>query len=78
MKKLITEDEVKKVIKSGSKEIVVEKGSVLTPLAKDRILHFGLRIVESKSDSSLSSSISQVKIAVGTDHTAEKIIKIVI
>lgn len=77
MKRLITEDDVKKIIKSGSKEIIVERGSVLTPLAKDRILHFGLRIVESESGSSLSSSNSQVKIAVGSDHTGIKIKKIV-
>ncbi len=77
MKKLITEDDVKKVLNSGSKEIVIEKGSVLTPLAKDRILHFGLRIVESESGSSLSCSNSQVKIAVGSDHTGVMIKKII-
>jgi len=77
MKKLITENEVKKVIKSGSKEIVVEKGSVLTPLAKDRILHSGLRIVESASSSSFSVTNSQLKIAIGSDHTGVKIKKVV-
>ncbi len=77
MKKLITEDDVKKVLSRGSKEIVVEKGSVLTPLAKDRILHFGLRIVENESMSSLSASNSQVKIAIGSDHIGVKTKKVV-
>jgi len=77
MKRLITEDDVKKVLSGGNKEIVVAKGSVLTPLAKDRILHSGLRIVEGESSSSLSVSNTQVKIAIGSDHTGVKIKKIV-
>ncbi|TSA27329.1 MAG: ribose 5-phosphate isomerase B [Ignavibacteriales bacterium] len=77
MTRLITEDDVKKVIQSGNKEIVVEKGSVLTPLAKDRIFHSGLRIVESESSSSSSVPNSQVEIAIGSDHTGVKIKKII-
>jgi ribose 5-phosphate isomerase B len=77
MKKLITEDDVKKVLSSGSKEIVIEIGSVLTPLAKDRIHHSGLRIVENESMFSLSASNSQVKIAIGSDHTGVKTKKVV-
>jgi len=77
MKRLITEDDVKKVIEGGNNEIVIEKGSVLTPLAKDRILHFNLKIVENESDSSLPVSNSQVKIAIGSDHTGVKTKKVV-
>lgn len=76
MKKLITEYDVKKILKSGAKEIVVEKESYLTPLAKDLILHSGLKIV--KDESMLSPEIlnSQIKIAIGSDHTGVKIKKI--
>lgn len=76
LKKLITEDDVKKVLKSGSREIVIEKGTVLTPLAKDRIHHSGLKIVLSASSSSSSDSNPQVKICVGSDHTGVKMKKI--
>jgi len=77
MKRLITEDDVKKIIKNGGKEIVVEKGSVLTPLARDRILHFNLKIVENESGSTSSISNSQIKIAIGSDHTGVKTKKVV-
>ncbi|MEW6702329.1 MAG: ribose 5-phosphate isomerase B [Bacteroidota bacterium] len=76
MKKLITEDDVKKILKNGGKEIVLDKDVVLTPLAKDRILHSGLKIVESISYSSTSLLNTQIKIAIGSDHTGVKMKKI--
>lgn len=76
IKKLITEDDVKKVLKSGGKEIVLEKDVVLTPLAKDRILHSGLKIVTSASYSSTTALHSQIKIAIGSDHTGVRMKKI--
>ncbi|MCX6168057.1 MAG: ribose 5-phosphate isomerase B [Ignavibacteriales bacterium] len=76
VKKLITEDDVKKVLKNGDKEIVVEPGAVLTPLAKDRIYHSGLKIVQSASCLPCSVSNSQIKIAIGSDHTGVKMKKI--
>lgn len=76
IKKLITEDDVKKVLKSGGKEIVLEKDVVLTPLAKDRILHSGLKIVASASYSSTTALHSQIKIAIGSDHTGVRMKKI--
>jgi ribose 5-phosphate isomerase B len=76
LNKLITEDDVLRVIKNGSKEIVVEKGTVLTPLAKDRISHSGLKIIESYS-ASAGSTNTQIKIAIGSDHTGVKMKKIV-
>jgi len=76
MKKLITEDDVKKILKSGGKEIVVTNNDVLTPLAKDRILHSGLKIVDSASTSTASILNTQIKIAIGSDHTGVKMKKI--
>lgn len=75
-KKLITEDDVKKILKKGEREILVEAGSVLTPLAKDRIFHSGLKIVTSFSSSSSTESNLQIKIAIGSDHTGVKMKKI--
>ncbi|MHB9039804.1 MAG: ribose 5-phosphate isomerase B [Melioribacteraceae bacterium] len=75
-KRLITEDDVKKILKKGDREILVEAGSVLTPLAKDRILHSGLKIVAGDSSSISSVSNLQTKIAIGSDHTGVKMKKI--
>ena len=74
--KLITEEYIKKVIASGSREIVIEKGTVLTPLAKDRILHSGLKVVSSSANSSELTSNRQLKICIGSDHTGVKMKKI--
>ncbi len=69
-KKLITEDYVKNIIRNGAAEIVVEKGSVLTPSAKDRILHSKLKIVEGESSPAVSSK--NFRIGIGSDHTGVK------
>ncbi len=76
VKRLITEDDVKKVLKNGDKEIIVEAEAVLTPLAKDRILHSGLKVVENASSATCSVSNTQIKIAIGSDHTGVKMKKI--
>lgn len=76
VKRLITEDDVKKVLKNGDKEIIVEAGAVLTPLAKDRILHSGLKVVENASSAASSVLNTQTKIAIGSDHTGVKMKKI--
>lgn len=78
MKKLLTEYEVNKIIKSGAKEIVVERESFLTPLARDLILHSGLKIVKDQSQLSPVESNSHIKIAIGSDHTGVKIKKILL
>ncbi len=73
--KLLTEDDIKKALKNGSREIVVEKGTLLTPLAKDRIRYSGLKIVMSSSSSSQESN-AQIKICIGSDHTGVKMKKV--
>lgn len=75
-KKLITEEDVKKILKNGGREILVEKGSLLTPLAKDRILHSGLKIVETSLSSAFTDFPSQIKICIGSDHTGVKTKKV--
>jgi ribose 5-phosphate isomerase B len=75
-RRLITEDVVKKILKKGEKEIIVERDAVLTPLAKDRILHSGLKIIENAASSTGSILNTQVKIAIGSDHTGVKTKKI--
>jgi ribose 5-phosphate isomerase B len=77
MKKLITEDDIKKVIKSGANEILIENGSVLTPLAIDRIRNAGLKIIKDPLSVSTTTANSQIKIAIGADHTGVKLKKII-
>jgi ribose 5-phosphate isomerase B len=71
MKKLITEDEVKRILKNGGNEILIEKGSVVSPLALDRIRHSGLKIIHDKPGTS-SDRQNNLKIAIGSDHTGVK------
>jgi ribose 5-phosphate isomerase B len=77
MKKLITEDDIKKIIKSGANEILIENGSVLTPLAIDRIRNAGLKIIKDPLSVSITTANSQIKIAIGADHTGVKLKKII-
>ena len=77
MKKLITEEDILKVIKNGSHVIVAEKGAIITPLAKDLIISKKLTILENEkheySSSSASVKFPFKKIAIGSDHTGFKI-----
>lgn len=77
MRKLITEEEVQKAIKSGSSVIAVEENSIFTPLALDLIRNKKLQII-SKEVHNYSASSSTVKfpfkkIAIGSDHTGFKV-----
>ena len=76
MKKLITEEEVKKAIRRGSNVIIAGNGSVITPLAMDLIRQKKLTILEKEihdySESSSSVKFPFNKIAIGSDHTGFK------
>jgi ribose 5-phosphate isomerase B len=74
--KLITEDDVLRIIKNGGKEVLVEKGTVLTPLAKDRIHNSGLKVTNVLSSTGACGSV-KIKIAIGSDHTGVRVKKIV-
>lgn len=69
MKKLITENDVLNLIKSGLTELVVGKDSVVSPLALDRIKQNKIRIVSQSSASTESTNAANTKIAIGSDHT---------
>lgn len=79
MKKLITEQEVLKLFKGGSKSIAIAKGDIITPLAADRIKTLGISVVEKiegeEIDSEEISSEKKVKtnkIVIASDHTGYK------
>lgn len=76
MKKLITEPEVLKAIKSGAIEFVVEKGSIITPLAMDRIKLAKLKIVESAFMAENKIDKGKISIVIGSDHTGIKAKKV--
>lgn len=77
MKKLITEADVIKLIRQGSKQIFVDENTILTPSAKDLITREKIEIINSifiKSELNPSASINPVKtIAIGSDHTGYKV-----
>jgi ribose 5-phosphate isomerase B len=81
MKKLITEDDVKNILKKGSNVIVINKNTLVTPLALDKIKSEKMRIVvqELSDDESLvNSKIAYKRIAIGSDHTGFKLKNILI
>lgn len=84
MKKLITEDIVLKILKSGNKIISAGKNEIITPLAMDRIKREGMTIVQKDSASEIDFEESEKnhnkklnKIAIGCDHTGYKMKNII-
>ncbi|MBM4175452.1 MAG: ribose 5-phosphate isomerase B [Ignavibacteria bacterium] len=76
MKKLITEGKILQIVKTGSKEIEIPHGAILTPSAIDLISKHKLTIVEKKSIAEkidLKSDSKIKKIAVGCDHTGYRV-----
>jgi ribose 5-phosphate isomerase B len=80
MKKLITEEDVKKILKQGGSVVVITKNSVITPLAKDYINSKKLKIIIKESDGNIqtinqsnnqssATVVSGKRIALGSDHT---------
>ncbi|MCX7876185.1 MAG: ribose 5-phosphate isomerase B [Melioribacteraceae bacterium] len=75
MKRLVTEDIILQLIKKGSKEILISKDDLITPLAFDRIKREGLKIVNSITVENYKEEFK--KIIIGSDHTGVKTKKIV-
>lgn len=83
MKKLITEEDVKKILKDGRNVVVITKNSIITPLAKDLITSKKITVIETEQQSSpqsfnqsnheSSTASSGKKIALGSDHTGFKL-----
>jgi len=82
MKKLITEDDVRKIVKEGRNVIVIGKDAVVTPLALDMIRTNRMTVVEKEPDGYNSSfdklNSSQKRISIGSDHTGFKMKNILI
>ena len=82
MKKLITEEDVRKIVKEGRNVIVIAKDTVVTPLALDMIRTNRMTVVEKEpaghnpSFDKLNSS--QKRISIGGDHTGFKMKNILI
>ena len=79
MKKLITEEDVRKILKQGGSVVVINKYSIITPLAKDLISSRRLTIIETEQQINIQSFNQSVnpklassdgkRIAIGSDHT---------
>jgi ribose 5-phosphate isomerase B len=77
MKKLITEEDVKKVEREGGNVIVKSKNDIITPLALDRIRSSKITIIEKEISSeeklNPASLNEKNRIAIGSDHTGFRI-----
>jgi len=84
MKKLITENDVRKIVKEGRNVIVISKDDVVTPLALDMVRINQMTVVEKETaENSLSfgkqnTNQRNKKISIGSDHTGFKIKNILI
>jgi len=76
MKKLIIEDDVLNLIKTGKAEIVISKNVVISPLALDRIKHHKIRLVYKSTSTETNEGLTNKRIALGSDHTGVKSKKI--
>ncbi len=84
MKKLITEDDVRKIVKEGRNVIVIGKDTVVTPLALDMIRSNRMTVVEKEpagdnlnfGEQNINSGSK--RISIGSDHTGFKMKNILI
>ncbi len=78
MKKLLTELDVIKIYKDGSRDINLDKDTVVTPLALDRIKNLGITLSKDNTETSKNKNGNQRvlefrKCAIGSDHTGFKL-----
>ena len=84
MKKLITENDVEKIVKEGRNVIVISINTVVTPLALDMIRTNRIAVIEKEtSENSFSfdeqnSTQSSRRISIGSDHTGFKMKNILV
>lgn len=73
MKKVITETDVIKIFQSGSTKITTDNNVILTPAARDKILHLKMKIVHndshSESEKEAKTWLMKNTVAIGSDHT---------
>jgi ribose 5-phosphate isomerase B len=82
MKKLILESDIIKIIKDGKQELVVNKDTILTPLAIDKINSAKIKLVSADMVKERNTGISSTgkifqKIVIGSDHTGFGVKKII-
>jgi len=70
-KKLITESEIREIIKGGSNEVLVPHKTIFTPLALDLMKHSGIKIIfnDATPRTTVSDEIVFKTIAIASDHT---------
>lgn len=80
MKKLISEEEIKKINKEGRTVITIGKNDVITPLARDKAKVLGIKIIKKDEaeeinvfENNVINKSSFNKAAIGSDHTGFKI-----
>jgi len=81
MKKLILESDIIKLIKDGKQELAVNKDTIFTPSAIDKIKSAKIKIISSESANNNTVSASPCsangkifrKIVIGSDHTGFKV-----
>ncbi len=83
MKKLLTEKDIIDFSKKGVKELFVEKETIITPLAIDKIKLLNIKIKYDSPSKSIEQAeiknfVGNYKVAVGSDHTGFMTKKIVI
>ena len=73
MKKVITETDVIKIFQSGSTKITIDENVILTPAARDKILHLKMKIVHndshSENETDAKTWLMKNTVAIGSDHT---------
>jgi ribose 5-phosphate isomerase B len=86
MKRLITEADVKDILRKGGSVIIINKDCIVTPLAQDLIRSKKISMIEKETESSKhstnqpishstthSGAIVKNKVAIGSDHTGFRI-----
>lgn len=73
MKKVITETDIVRIFQSGITLVTIDENVILTPAAKDKILHLKMKIVNNDfHDENVNESKTWLinnTVAIGSDHT---------
>jgi len=72
LKKVITEIDVINLYRSGSSSIKIDRNTLITPAAKDKLNDLKIKVINSESEPKkkiTDSWITKKKIAIGSDHT---------
>lgn len=77
MKKVITEIDVINLYRSGTSTIKIDRNTLITPAAKDKLNDLKIKIInsdtEQKKEAASDTWLTKKKIAIGSDHTGYRI-----